>query len=129
MATRDAVDKNGNVIGTVELPDDASEADWAIALLAYNPPVKTTQQIVYDKITQYERTAPALLREIKTSNTLSGITVAQSAQMFSDFQSALSAIREGAFPTAIYILQNATPSGFVTQPMINDMIARISAKL
>jgi len=49
--------------------------------------------------------------------------------MFRDFAPILSALREGAFPTAIYILQNTTPSGFVTQEMIDDMISKITSKL
>lgn len=129
MATRDALNSHGDVIGQVELPDDASEADWAQALALYNPPAKPLSQLVYDRLIKYERAAPAVLREIKTSNTLSGITLVQSAQMFADLGTILLAIREGAFPTAIYLLQQISPSGFVTQVMIDDMIARIQSKL
>lgn len=129
METRNAVNGNGDVVGEITMPDDTPEDVWTYLLAAYNPPAKPVFQQIYDRLIQYESAAPRLLREIKTSNTLAGITLAQSAQMFTDFQHVLSAIREGAFPTAIYMLQNISPSGFVTQPMIDDMIGRITSKL
>lgn len=127
--SRDAVDKNGNVVGVVTMPVGTPEDVWAYLLSRYNPPATPIYDVIINRLTKYEKSADQLLKDIKTSNTLAGITLAQSAQMFIDFQHVLMAIREGAFPTAIYLLQNATPSGFVTQPMIDDMIARITAKL
>lgn len=129
MSIRNALDKDGNIVGTVELPEGTSEEIWTYVLNRYISPTTPISQKVYDKLVQYERAAPGLLRDMKTSNTLAGITLAQSAQMFAEFQPLLLAIREGAFPTALYILQNTAPSGFVTQVIIDDMIAKIISKL
>jgi hypothetical protein len=129
MTSRNILDKDGNIIGQVEMPDDTTEAQWLEVLVKYNPPEISLQQLVYERLEKYEKLAPRLLREIKTSNTLAGITTAQSDTMFSENYILLLEIREGAFPTALYRLQNTVPSGFMTQEMINDFIAKIMTYL
>lgn len=115
----------GQVVGTMELPDDTSEEIWEakLAPFAEAPKVVTLAEVVSDRILEFEELAPKLLREIKTSNTLAGITDAQSAQLFVDFANVLLAVREGAFPTALYMLQNSQPSGFVSQEILDSWIA------
>lgn len=41
MATRNILDINNNIIGTLTLPDDTSEAEWSAALSTYQnkPPI------------------------------------------------------------------------------------------
>lgn len=129
MESRNAVDSHGNILGVVTMPEGTPEDVWEFLLSRYNPPATPLAQRVYDKLVQYENTAPSLLREIKTSNTLAGITQAQSAQMFTDLAPLILALREGAFPTALYMLLNLSPTGFITQPMLDDMVARITSKL
>lgn len=129
METRNALDKDGNIIGMVTMPEGTPEDVWTFLLSRYSEPSAPLSQLVYDRLAKYEKSAPGLLRDLKTSNTLAGITLAQSAQVITDFSDVLVAIREGCFPTAIYMLQNKVPSGFITQPMINDMMAKITAKL
>lgn len=36
METRNILDVNGNIVGTVSLPDGTSEAQWAVVLAAYS---------------------------------------------------------------------------------------------
>lgn len=87
------------------------------------------KEAIQNKIKYFQEQAPGLLRELYTENTLLGITVQQSDQMFSDYQDVLIRIREGAWPTALYRLQQKQPSGFVTQQMINAWIALIQSKM
>ena len=93
-----------------------------------NQPV-SLESIVRAKIQHYQEMAPALLRDLYTQNTLLGITTQQSDQMFSDYQDVLIRIREGAWPTALYRLTQKTPSGFVTQSMIDAWYQLIYSKL
>lgn len=126
---RDILDYNGNVVGQLELPDDTPEQVWQekLAFFALPPKVATLEELVANKIEQYEKVAPELLRELKRDNTLAGITTQQSAQMFADYLDVIIMIREGAFPTALHTLQQKQPSGFVTQERLDGWIAKIKA--
>lgn len=77
---------------------------------------------VNSRIKQFQDKAPALLRDMYTANTLAGITTAQSDAMFDEYGDVLARIREGAWPTAVYRLQQKQPSGFTTQAMIDSWI-------
>lgn len=129
MATRNIVNYQGTVIGQLTLPDNTSEAAWTNALAPYAQPPKSISEIVYDRLGQYEAAAEQLIRELKRDNTLAGITVQQSDQLFDDYADVLIRIREGAFPTAIYRLQQKQPSGFVTQEMLDSWIKKIQSYL
>lgn len=85
--------------------------------------------LVFNRIMGYRKLAPSLLTEIYTQNTLAGLTTAQSDQLFDDFVDVLTRIREGAFPTALYRLSQKTPSGFVTQELLDTWIDKIKAYL
>lgn len=120
---------NGVVIGTVEVPDSISERDLNSLLSAYNQPPKPIKQLVSERIHKYRAAAPDLLVDLYADNTIMGITTEQSAQMFADFKDVLDALREGAFPTALHLINLKTPSGFVTQNLINTWKDRITAAL
>lgn len=85
--------------------------------------------LIKAKIKSYQDKTPAILRDMYTANTLLGITIQQSDAMFNDYQDVLIRLREGAWPTALYRLQQKTPSGFVTQQMIDNWIAVIQINL
>jgi hypothetical protein len=85
--------------------------------------------IIKNKIESYRKSAPDLLVDLYVTNTLAGITVEQSAQMFIDYRDILNSIREGAWPTALYLLGQAQPIGFVTQDLINNWITKIQSKM
>jgi hypothetical protein len=84
---------------------------------------------IMSKIKFYQEQAPELLRDLYATNTLLGITTATSDQMFTDFQDVLIRIREGAWPTALYKLAQKTPSGFVTQQMIDSWTILIQSRM
>lgn len=87
------------------------------------------KMMVEARIKYYQDSAPALLRDLYSTNTLLGLTTAQSDQMFDDFFDVLVRIREGAWPTAIYRLSQKQPSGFVTQQIIDNWSAMITNKM
>lgn len=47
--------------------------------------------------------------------------------MNNQYSDVITRISQGAFPSAIYRLQQKRPSGFVTQTMINNWISKIQA--
>ena len=87
------------------------------------------KDLVKAKIKQYQDAAPEVLRELYATNTLLGITVQESDAMFEEYKDVLIRIREGAWPTALYRLAQKTPSGFVTQQMINSWVALIQSRM
>lgn len=86
-----------------------------------------TAKAIKDAIEYYRSVAPDLLVELYVENTMAGITTAQSDQMFDDYSDVLDRIREGAFPTAVHRLDTKTPSGFVTQTLIDAWKAKIES--
>lgn len=85
--------------------------------------------IIASRLAQYKQVAPQLLTSIEVQNVMSGITTAQSAQVFTDYNLVLNALREGAFPTAIYLLNQIGPLGFVDSALLAQWIATIQAAL
>jgi hypothetical protein len=77
-------------------------------------------EVIKATIRKFQKAAPELLVQLYTANTLAGITTVQSDAMFTEYQDVLTCIREGAWPTALYRLNQKQPSGFVTQPMIDS---------
>ena len=86
-------------------------------------------QIVSEIIAQKQAVAPKLLQQLYAENTLAGITTSQSDQLFDEYSDVILRIREGAFPTAHYRLQQKQPSGFITQALIDKWIAIIATYL
>jgi len=127
MESRNIINHLNQVVGQMQMPDGTSEEQWQAILAPYTiaPKQLTIQEIVLNKLAQYEITAEQLIRELKRDNTLAGITVQQSDQMFDDFADVLLRLREGAFPTAVYRLSQKAPSGFVTQQLIDAWVAKI----
>ena len=78
------------------------------------------KQMVMAKIKHYQSQANDILVDMYATNTVAGITTAQSDAMFSEYADVLTCIREGAWPTAVYRLEQKSPSGFVTQQMLDD---------
>lgn len=89
----------------------------------------TLKKMIEAKIKYYQDSASELLRDLYSTNTLLGLTTAQSDQMFDDYQDVLVRIREGAWPTALYRLAQKTPQGFVTQQMLDNWSTMIQLRL
>lgn len=108
------------------------QVGWVLTGNQLTPPIGQVialKDLVKAKIKQYQEGANELLRELYATNTLLGITVQESDSMFEDYKDVLIRIREGAWPTAIYRLQQKSPAGFVTQDMIDNWIAMIQSRM
>jgi hypothetical protein len=103
----------------------ARQSEYNTWYASTNPVAKAVE----DKIKSFQMAATNLLIELYVANTMAGITTAQSDQMFDDYSDVLNRIREGAFPTALYRLNQKAPSGFVTQTLIDTWKAKIQAYL
>lgn len=120
--------RNYQLIVDVEDLIVVPEVGWVFNGINIEPSVaqiNNVRQLVTLKLASYQEIAPKLLRELYVDNTLLGITTPQSDAMFDVFADVVLRISQGAFPTAIFRLQQKKPSGFVTQVMINNWIARI----
>lgn len=95
------------------------------------PPGQTInlKEMIKARIKFYQESAGELLRDLYATNTLLGLTVAQSDQMFQDYSDVLMRIREGAWPTAVYRLSIKEPSGFVTQEMLDNWSNLIQSRI
>jgi hypothetical protein len=87
------------------------------------------KSIIKAKIKSFQDQTPELLRDMYAENTLLGITTQQSDDMFAEYMDVLVRIREGAWPTALHRLNQKTPSGFVTQEMIDAWKALLIARM
>jgi hypothetical protein len=87
----------------------------------------TLKKAVMSKILRNQSIAPTLLVDLYATNTLLGMTAAQSDAMFSECSDAIIRLQQGAFPTAIYCLQHKALSSNVTQSMIDNWISLIQA--
>lgn len=105
---------------------------WSYVDGVFAPPVVVSDSLpvlIQKKIEYYQSVAPKLLTELYVQNTLSGITTAQSDEMFEEFDDVLTRIKEGAFPTALYRLSQKSPAGYVTQALIDAWRAKIMGYL
>lgn len=78
------------------------------------------QAFLKSKIKHFQQLAEDLLVDMYVSNTMAGLTTADSDQLFDDYGDVILRIREGAWPTAYYRLSQKQPSGFVTQEMLDN---------
>lgn len=87
--------------------------------------IEATRAMIDAKIKQFQEAAPLIMRELYVQNTMAGISTAQSDAMFDEYADVLSRVKEGAFPTALYRLNQKQPNGFVTQELIDLWKAKL----
>jgi len=105
---------------------------WRLVGVEFQPPISSTipiEKIIASRIRTYQKLAPELILDLYVTNTIAGITTEQSDQMFSDYSDVLIRLREGAWPTALFRLSQKSPSGFVTQELIEQWLLKINEKL
>ena len=76
METRDLLDANNNVIGSVTLPDGKSEEEWTRVTRCYVPRQWSTNEIVDLTIAKATTFGTGLIRKFAAENVLLGITQA-----------------------------------------------------
>lgn len=96
--------------------------------LKYFPAIPL-KNLVQARIKYYRLQATELLTDMYADNTLAGITVQQSDVLFDEFMDVIYRIQQGAFPTALYRLSQKTPSGFVTQTLLDSWSTKIRSYL
>jgi len=131
MESRNILNHLGQIVGQMNLPIGTSEEVWQarLAPFAVAPQSPSAQEIVVRKICNYKKECEQLIDLFKADNTLQGITLAESAQLFQTVQFVLLALREGALPTAIYMAEQIEPIGFLTLERKNNWIAQMKDKL
>lgn len=127
MEKRDILNWQGQKIGEMELPAGTSESVWEAKLSLYSKAPETIpiNVVIQSRILDYRKTADKLLTELYSENTLAGISVAESDALFDEYQDVILRIQQGAFPTALHRLSQKTPSGFVTQEILDRWSSRI----
>lgn len=119
--TRDILDKDGNVMGQLTLPDETTEEGWAAALSIYSagpaaPPSLTLQEIIQRKIAAAIQFGNQFIVDAATENVIQGITQAGKTKEVSDFLSAIVRyLREGSLYAALaeidFLVANGIPEG------------------
>jgi len=110
--------------------DPMPQIFWKYDGAVFSPPdAPPVYDQIFSRIQKYQQTIPALLTDIYTQNTINGITLLQSDQLFDDYEDVIIRLSQGAFPTALYRLSQKTPSGFVTQDMIDGWVQIIKSHM
>lgn len=106
--TRNILDKDGNIIGELTLPDETSEEAWAekLGVYSYVAPALTTQQIVDQKIQRAIDFGVSVIKSAATDNVIAGITQAGKTREVSDYLSDLERyLRSGSLYAALGSLE------------------------
>lgn len=122
------VSKDYNLVIDVEDLVVCPQVGWVLSGNSLVPSAaqsSNVKEMIKLRIKGYQSLAPELLRDMYAQNTLLGITSSQSDAVFDDYSDVILRLQQGAFPTAIYRLQQKQPSGFVTQEMLDAWIATI----
>ena len=126
MATRDILNYLGQKIGELTLPDETEEAVWQFKLAAYAE-APDFKKSVMDVILNKKEMGARLFDEIKAENILSGITDEQTCDLFEYYYLVILMIKEGAFSSASYKLQQLGPYGFVDQVLFDKLLLIIES--
>lgn len=78
-------------------------------------PTQPVSEIIGNRIMLYQTRANALLIRVYTDNTLQSMSVSDSAYLLNKLAQIIRAVREGLFPTALYLLDNTLPDTVFTQ--------------
>lgn len=87
----------------------------------------TVKDMIKARIRLYRARASDLLVDMYASNTLSGMTTAQSDASFELNKDVIFCLNEGAWPTAIYRLNAKVVAGTVTPEMASSWISLIQS--
>jgi hypothetical protein len=94
-----------------------------------NGQVVSMKELVKSKLRSYQEIAPELLIDMYATNTLTGMTAAQSDSSFTSHEDVIFVLCQGAFPTAIYRLNRKVTEGSITRELADSWIALIQAYL
>jgi hypothetical protein len=88
VMTRAIINSEGEVIGTLTLPDETTEEQWSDALAHYlTPTPKPINEVVDERLQASMEFGLKMIRDAATENILTGITQAGKTREVSDFLS------------------------------------------
>lgn len=122
METRDILDYAGNVIGTLSLPMDTPEEEWTARLAAYIIVPPSQSEVYLRKLETQQKLAPIVMNQLRLQLISNLASIADAAEFYEQMHPEITAVSQGAFEVAIYMLQNHTPSGPVTQEMLDTWV-------
>lgn len=125
MAIRDILDYNGVVVGQLELDDSTPEEVWDEALAKYAVPPLSAAEKYLAMVEVQQKMAPQVMSQIRQRLMVDFHTLADAAYFYDNYHSILAAIREGAFQTAVYMLQQHSVDAPATPQLIADIIVII----
>lgn len=127
---RNILDWEGNIVGELDLPDDTPEEVWQEKLSAYNqPPAKTVDQIVNDKIAAAKRFGGLLLNEVSTDNVLMGATTAQVENLIEVHKNIIIMLMSGSLLTALQAVETLEPDELLTEERLKKYASKIRVYL
>lgn len=129
--TRDVLDPQENVIGTIELPSDTEEPAWEDSLGAYSTPIPspTIQAIVKGKITSAMEFGKYLMLEVGTDNILLGLNTEQIISMIIDYGHIKAMLDSGSLYTALTAIEAVQPTEIMTQQRIDKYAGMLKSFL
>jgi len=113
------LDSNQNEVAVITVDDDTTPEQVEKIKALYAPRPKTMSDIVSEKIKHFRSLAPELLVAVYTQNTLSGMSTAQSDALFEYLADVILRVSEGAWPSALYRLNQKAPTADCPQEMID----------
>lgn len=129
MAKRDILDYSGQVVGELELPDDTPDSVWEKKLASYiTIPLSQTERYAA-KLAKQKDLAPMVMASIRLYMIENVVSLADAADIYHQLAPELLAVQNGVFEIAIYMLQQHTPSGAVTQEFLDACVAAIRSSV
>lgn len=123
MESRNALDTNGSIIGTVELPSGTSEDIWSERLALYTvPPIVPPTP---DPLAAYKVEAQAaidfgnsIIVEFGASNSAANLSTSQVGSIASKLMNVQLLLQGGALSSAIQAINAITPDDYLTSDVL-----------
>lgn len=130
METRNILDLNGNVIGTVSYPEGTAESVWAAALSAYAvPPEPSPETRARCAILCAMEFGMGLIADFGARNVVAGLNEAEVAGIAAKLSSVQALLMSGSLKTAKLAIAAVTPDAYITQAVKDEFTDRINLYL
>lgn len=113
MSLRNILDYQGNIIGELSLPDDASETDWQHALSTYAQPPISVATNIGNIVLAARSFGTEIMAQFAAENVLMGLTDAQMDQCLTTLEPVLIAFASGSLKIAIRRMNAIVPDGVI----------------
>lgn len=118
--TRDILDKDGNTIGQLTLPDDTSEDVWTAKLAEYiAPPSTVIPPTLIDQATAAMNFGKQLIAQLGTEPEMNALTTDQMVSLINIAGPIQLMLMTGALGTALVAIQNTDFQSLLSADLIN----------